>query len=143
MRNLVLPAVVLALVAAACTGSSSSSPPPTPSAEESLDVGPIPQKPTDYVLAMSGVSAEFKPDDEGGTLSVTNESGEEIAAPGLYVLDARSGRRISGTVEDSTSIADGKGASFSVTFPAAFDPDNIGLVALLVGNADYGAFLPQ
>jgi hypothetical protein len=43
---------------------------------------------------------------------------------------------------ESISIPDGKTGDFKVTFPPEVRPDTIGLLILLIGPDNYGAFVP-
>jgi hypothetical protein len=51
-------------------------------------------------------------------------------------------REIDGKVLASTAIANGKVSTFDVTFPPSVRPDTIGLLILVLGTDNYGAFIP-
>lgn len=95
-----------------------------------------------YTLDRGGVGASFRYRPGGGTLIMTNRSGAQIAAPGIYLLDASDGRRVPGRVTGYAPIPDGATYTFKVAFIRAVAPDDVGLVVLLVGAANYGAFVP-
>ena len=75
------------------------------------------------------------------TLEVKNASGEELAAPALYVVSG-TGEHVDGSVVGAVPIADGARATFQVTFPNQVTSKTIGLVILLFGDSNYGAFAP-
>jgi hypothetical protein len=140
---LALPTIALALVVvvlAACTGdqnpsgasdeSPSTSPPPVTSAES-------------YVFTdAAGIEARLTLEDEGGELTVRNASGGVLPKPGLFVLDARDGARTAWRVVDAAPVPAGERASFRVDRPPAPEARHIGLVVLLLGGEDLGAFVP-
>jgi hypothetical protein len=49
---------------------------------------------------------------------------------------------VEGTVQSPAAISDGETATFDVTFEG-IQVHNIGLVILLLGADNYGAFVPQ
>jgi hypothetical protein len=85
-------------------------------------------------------TVKYAPDKS--TLTVTNHTGAEIPAPGIYMLDARDGHRIAGTVENSVPVPSASSKDFNVTFAQQVDEANVGLMILLIGHANYGAFVP-
>jgi hypothetical protein len=141
-------AFVLAITAAftatfvlvACTSDAGSpdggedrprtSPPPVTSADS-------------YVYTdAAGIEARLRLEGSGASLTVRNETGGPLPEPGVYVLDARDGSRVDWRVLDAASVPDGERAEFSVERPAVPEPKHIGLVVLLVGGEDLGAFVP-
>ena len=132
----------MAVVAAACTGGgdgvgtptlgSPTSPPPS---------GPVRFQPGEYSYRIGGITADLSFDTGTATLEVKNASGAPVAAPSLYVIDA-TGARYDGTVDAASAIPDGDSATFQVTFPDEVKPRTIGLVILLFGDSNYGAFAP-
>ena len=139
--------IVLAL--AACTGSGgpqATSPsgapgatggPPTPS--ESFS-GPPGTAISRYVNA--GLTATMQLDGNTGTLEIDNATGRELEKPSFYILDARDGTRIDGTVDGATTVPDGQTDTFDVSY-GGLDMKNIGLLVLLMGHDNYGAFVRQ
>lgn len=87
------------------------------------------------------MTAELSFDGSAATMDVRNATGADLASPALYVI-AGTGDRVDGIIPDATSIADGESATFRVTFPAEVTPKTIGLVILLFGDSNYGAFAP-
>ena len=140
MRTLraVTTALLLALLCsggAACTssnGNASVSPSP------SLEVAP-----GAYVYRAKGIVATFELNGGSGTLSVFNGTGFPFDDPGVYLLDARDGSRIDAEVIDAAPVPDGQTREFDVTIPGAPRAKNVGLIALLEGDADLGAFFPS
>ena len=63
-------------------------------------------------------------------------------SPGIYVLGAADGAKVRWTVERAVPIPDGATAEFRVTRPDVAAATPIGLVAMLFGGEDYGAFTP-
>ena len=55
---------------------------------------------------------------------------------------ADDGTEIDGKVTGAKPIPDGKNASFQFEFPPEVDPSTIGLLFLVLGEDDYGAFIP-
>ena len=90
----------------------------------------------------AGIAAELMLSTTGATLSIENATGGVLARPGVYVLDARDGRRVAWTVVDAAPVPDGAIAEFAVQRPASPEDKHIGLAALLFGGEDHGAFVP-
>ncbi|HZD16522.1 MAG TPA: hypothetical protein VE669_00115 [Actinomycetota bacterium] len=93
-----------------------------------------------YSYANAGLEVELDIDGNEGTLEVDNGTGRELPPPGFYLLDARDGSRIDGEVTDPAPIPDGRTAAFDVSFTGV-EVRNIGLVILLLGQDNYGAFV--
>jgi hypothetical protein len=74
------------------------------------------------------------------TLEVENDSGHDLDPPGLYVEDAVDGHEIDGEVVDSAPVGAGDSATFDVTLDD-ITVDDIGLLVLLFGADNYGAFV--
>lgn len=130
-------ALLLALLhpgGAACTssnGNASVSPSP------SLDVAP-----GAYVYRSKGIEATFELSGGSGTLSIFNGTGFPFDDPGVYLLDARDGSRVDAEVIDTAPVPDGQTRAFEVTIPDAPRAKHVGLIVLLEGDADLGAFFP-
>ena len=60
---------------------------------------------------------------------------------GVYVLDARDGSRIDWTVLDAAEVPEGE-SEWQVERPPVPEAKHIGLVVMLFGGEDYGAFVP-
>ena len=64
----------------------------------------------------------------------------DLDAPGVYVKGAVDGHEIDGEVVASTPVAAGERATFDVRLDG-ITVDDIGLLVLLFGADDYGAFV--
>jgi hypothetical protein len=95
-----------------------------------------------YRYANPGLLATLSLDGDSGTLAIQNDTGRELAPPGVYILEARTGARVEGEVKDPTAIPDGETKTFRVAFSGLGTKD-IGLVILLMGRDNYGAFARQ
>ena len=95
-----------------------------------------------YVYQNAGLTATLDLDAGNGTLQIQNDTGRELAAPSFYLLDARDGHRVPGTVRGGEPTANGKTSEFDVTF-SGLDARNIGLAVLVIGHDNYGAFVRQ
>jgi hypothetical protein len=146
LRRFVVPAILLAVLAAACTGDASEVP-PTDSGSQSAsgqptDVAPPSFTPGSFRYANAGLQVDLHLDSNTGTMDVDNGSGFALGKPDLYVLDGLTGKHIDGKVLDAQPVADGATASFQVQFPPEVTPKSLGLVILLFGSDNYGAFAP-
>jgi hypothetical protein len=146
-RRFALLLALIGLLAGACSddgseGPSPATPPNSPSAEPS-GVTSVPPGSGVYVYENAGLTATVDLDDTTGTIEIVNDTGRELAKPDLYVLDARDGHEILGRVLEARPIPNGERASFEVAFPPELDVKNIGLLILLIGTDNYGAFVPQ
>lgn len=147
-RRFVALLVLAALLAAACSGTSGGT--ETPSVTETPDESPTPGETVTgppgtaiYVYENAGVTVTVRLEGSTGTLEIVNETRRELPRPDLYVKDARDGRQIDGRVVGSTPVSAGATATFDVAFPPAMDIENIGLLVLLIGDDNYGAFVRQ
>lgn len=138
MRTLraVTAALLIALLhmgGAACTGSNSDAPDPR---SPSLEVAP-----GAYVYLSDEIEATFELDGNAATLSVLNRTGFPLDDPGMYLLDARDGSRVDAEVIDTAPVPDGQSREFEVAIPGAPEAKHVGLIVLLAGDADLGAFV--
>lgn len=130
---------LLTLSLAGCTGDGD----PPAGAEESPRTSPPPATSADsYVFTdAAGIEARLTIEGEGARLTVENDTGAALPRPGVYVLDARDGARVDWTVVDPAGAPEGE-SEWQVDRPAVPEPKHIGLVVLLFGGEDYGAFVP-
>jgi hypothetical protein len=139
LRSVAIAAAVLSLALAACTsggdarpraqGSPSTSPPPVTSADS-------------YVFTdAAGIEARLKLRGDGAVLTIENDTGSPLPRPGVYVLDARDGSRTEWSVLDARVVPGGR-SGWQVDRPPVPEAKHIGLVVLLFGGEDYGAFVP-
>jgi hypothetical protein len=140
----ILPSIVVVVtLCVGCTGDSvdARTPEPTASSTSPVPTGPVRFEPGAYRYEFGGVTADLRFDGNDATMDVKNASGAELAAPALYVIEGSGGRR-DGVVGDVVPIPDGESATFQVTFPDRVTDKTIGLVILLFGDSNYGAFAP-
>jgi len=95
-----------------------------------------------YRYANPGLLATMSLDGDSGTLTIENDTGGELPPAGFYILDARTGDRVGGEVKDPTVIPNGQMKTFRVSFSGLGIKD-IGLVILVIGHDNYGAFARQ
>jgi hypothetical protein len=143
--RVLLPAfLVFAIVLAACDsgGEPSNTPSKTTSAVVPTPAETFTGAPgtATYEYANEGLVVTVKLDGSDGTLDVENDSDNDLEAPGLYVLDAVDGHEVDGTVLDAAPVAAGDTASFDVRLDD-LTVDDIGLLVLLFGADNYGAFV--
>ncbi len=134
-------AVVVVLGSAACTGDDASS----AGAEGSPQTSPPPVTSADsYVFTdAAGIEARLTLEGgEGALLTVVNDTGAPLPKPGIFVLDARDGARTTWTVVGSAPVPDGAQAEFTVERAPVPEAKHVGLVVMLFGGEDYGAFVP-
>ncbi|HZP89479.1 MAG TPA: hypothetical protein VFC04_00600 [Actinomycetota bacterium] len=93
-----------------------------------------------YVYSNAGLVATMELRGDRGTLKIQNQTGRELPAPGFYLLAATDGHRVPGTVSGAAPVPSGATESFPVSFEGLRDQD-IGLVILLMGHDNYGAFV--
>lgn len=136
---------VVVILAAGCTNDAGGDTRPsgqssTPSPTEVVNQ---PVK-GEYSYANAGLNARVKFEGNPGeaTLEIKNSTGRTLPKPGLYALTASTGKQIDGRVVSSAAIPDGKTGSYEVVFPPEVGPDTIGLLILLIGTDNYGAFVP-
>lgn len=135
------------ILAAACSGSGNEPGPTETNGSGGESPTPVqtatgPPGTAVYRYANAGLVATMRLDGEAGTLEIQNDTGRELPPPDFYILDARDGRRVKGNVSASTSIPDGQTMTFDVSF-SSLGIDDIGLVILLMGRDNYGAFVRQ
>ena len=117
------------------TGPSTTSEVPTPAQSFTGAPGTA-----TYEYANEGLLVTVDLDGSEGTLEVENDSEHDLDPPGLYVEDAVDGHEIDVQVVDSAPVQAGESASFDVKLDG-ITVDDIGLLVLLFGADDYGAFV--
>ena len=93
-----------------------------------------------YRYANAGLVATL--DLDANTLEIENGTGRELPRPDFYVLAAVDGAKTDGRVLGATAVLAGQTAMFDVEL-TGIAPDDIGLVVLLMGKDNYGAFVRQ
>jgi hypothetical protein len=121
--------------ASAATGPSTTSEVPTPA-----ETFTGPPGTATYEYANEGLLVTVDLHGSDGTLEVENDSQHDLDPPGLYVEDAADGHEIDGAVVDSAPVAAGESATFDVRLDD-ITVDDIGLLVLLFGADNYGAFV--
>jgi hypothetical protein len=119
----------------ASTGPSTTSQAPTPAQTFTGAPGTA-----TYEYANEGLLVTLDLDGSDGTLAVENDSEFDLDAPGLYVEDAVDGHRIDVEVVDGAPVGAGEQATFGVKLDG-ITVDDIGLLVLLFGADNYGAFV--
>ena len=144
LRRFVAPVGLLLLLGAGCTGDGSSvfSTGTPSSSQTATETVPHSFTPGQFRYANAGLVVTLKLQGNTGTMNVDNGSGFALGQPDLYVLDGLTGKHIDGNVVDAQPIDDGATASFQVQFPPEVTPKSLGLVILLFGSDNYGAFAP-
>jgi hypothetical protein len=144
----VLSLLVAGALVVACTKSTDAE--PRPSATSGSGSGTVtpgqtatgPPGTAVYRYMNPGLVATMSLDGDSGTLAIENDTVRDLPPPGFYILDARSGDRVNGQVKSAVSIPNGETKTFRVTFGGLGIKD-IGLVILLIGHDNYGAFARQ
>jgi hypothetical protein len=144
LRRFVAPAILLVVLGGACTDGGEVTPTDSRSQSPSqpTNAGPTTFTPGRFRYQNAGLQVDLQLEANTGTMDVNNGSGFELGKPDVYVLDGLSGERIDGKVLDAQPIEDGAEASFQVQFPPEVTPKSLGLVILLFGSDNYGAFAP-
>jgi hypothetical protein len=119
----------------ASTGPSTTSQGPTPAHTFTGAPGTA-----TYEYANEGLLVTLDLDGSNGTLAVENDSEHDLDPPGLYVKDAVDGHEIDVEVVDSAPVVAGEQATFDVKLDG-ITVDDIGLLVLLFGADNYGAFV--
>ena len=139
----------LAIALGACTGEDAAGDGGTTGATGASTTGEVPTPAqtftgapgtATYEYANEGLLVTVGLDGSDGTLEVENDSQHDLDPPGLYVEDAVDGLEVDGEVVDSAPVAAGETATFEVRLDG-ISVDDIGLLVLLFGVDNYGAFV--
>ena len=138
-------ALASALLLGACTGGGPSGGTGATSTTGSQDTGPTPAQSFTpgagtFTYENAGLKVTVDIQGETGTMTVDNGTDHDLEKPGLYVLDAADGHQIDVEVQQGAPIAAGDSATFDVAL-GQVDVDAIGLLVLLFGKDNYGAFV--
>jgi hypothetical protein len=115
------------------TGPTTGSVGPAP-----VTTGPAARGTYEYVNAGLRVVVEI--DGTEGTMEVENGTERDLESPDFYILDARDGTEIEGEVAEPEPTPAGETATFDISFEG-IEVRNIGLLVLLFGTDNYGAFV--
>jgi hypothetical protein len=141
------PLVLLGVLSVGCTGGGSGTPSssgthPTGAASTPPPPVSISTGPGVFVYQNAGLTAVLHLTGNKGALEIDNKTGRELPSPGFYLLDARDGHRVDGTVDNPEPTPDNTDATFDVTF-SGLQVWNIGLAVLVMGSDNFGAFVRQ
>ena len=144
LRRFVAPVGLLAApgAAAPATGARRVSTGTPTSSQTATETVPASFTPGEFRYQNAGLDVKLNLQGNTGTMDVDNQSGYALGKPDVYVLDGLTGKHIDGKVVDAQPIEDGATASFQVQFPPEVTPKSLGLVILLFGSDNYGAFAP-
>ncbi|HEX2425354.1 MAG TPA: hypothetical protein VHM47_05670 [Actinomycetota bacterium] len=145
IRRFVAPMLVFGVLGAACTGGGktpAASGTARPTTSTPTPVVPVSAEPGVFVYQNAGLTATLHLTGDTGTLEIANETGRELAPPGFYLLDARDGRRVDGTVTDAKPTPNDATTTFDVRF-SGLQVWNVGLAVLVMGSDNFGAFVRQ
>lgn len=133
---------VAVLSMAACTGDDAS--PAAARASPRTSPPPVTSENAYVFTDAAGIEARLTVggDGDGAVLEVVNDTGAELPEPGIFVLDARDGTRTTWTVVGAAPVPARDRAEFAVERAVAPDAKHLGLVVMLFGGEDYGAFVP-
>jgi len=142
--SLFLALIAVAMAALSLGACTSGEDPPADDAEASPQTSPPPVTSAEsYVFTdAAGIEARLTIEGDGAELTVRNDTGDPLAEPGVFVLDARDGARTTWTVLEAAPVPEGSEMAFGVKRAAVPEAKHIGLVVMLFGGEDYGAFVP-
>lgn len=152
--RLAAPLLVLVLSLGACTGDDAGDGndrndggETAPRTGATGETAPTPIDPNDasgttatYEYVNAGLRVVMEIDGAGGTMHVENGTDHEVGRPGFYILDATTGNPTDGRVQAGAPVEAGASASFDVSMQGVAIED-VGLVILLLGKDNYGAFV--
>jgi hypothetical protein len=143
-RSRTLSAVLVPLaltVLVACERSETEpSPETTRPTQEPTRTSTIAAPPGSYRYEGLGVAAVLTFDGAAGTLEVRNDTDVVLDEPHLYLFAADDGARVELITRDPRRVPPGPPEDFEVAFEG--DPPPIGMVFLVFGEDDFGAFVP-
>jgi hypothetical protein len=137
LRAVIVPLALL-LLAVACERGETD-PSPSPTAADPTETSTIEAPPGSYRYEGLGVAAVLAFDGPAGTLEVRNDTEVELGEPHLYVFTADEGAKIDLTTRDPGPVPPGADLTFGVTYDTG---SPIGMVFLMFGDDDFGAFVP-
>lgn len=143
IRRFLAPIFVFCVLGAACTGGGKTPPASgtaRPTTSTPTPVVSVSAGPGVFVYQNAGLTATLHLTGDTGTLEIANETGRELAPPGFYLLDARDGHRVDGTVTDAKPTPNDATATFDVRF-SGLQVWNVGLAVLVMGSDNFGAFV--
>lgn len=139
VRAVLVPLALLMMIA--CDrGETDPTPEPSLPTLAPTETSTIAAPPGSYRYEGLGVAAVLTFDGAAGELRVRNDTDVELGEPGLYLFTADGGERVELTTRDPAPVAPGPASTFEVAFDD--EPPPIGMVFLVLGDDDFGAFVP-
>jgi hypothetical protein len=141
--TLFLAALSLAAAGASCTGETTTTTTdasPTGSPLPTVDV-PVDFVPGEFVYVNNDVKVSLSWEGGTGEMTIENASGHELGTPGLYAV-TREQTEVPAEIPDAAPIPDGQSVTLEVSFPDSLDAADAGLIAILFGEENWGAFSP-
>ena len=139
LRAVLVPLAVL-MMTACDRGETDPTPDPSLPTQVPTETSTIAAPLGSYRYEGLGVAAVLTLDGAVGELRVRNDTDVELGEPGLYLFTADGGERVELTTRDPAPVAPGPAATFEVAFDE--EPPPIGMVFLVLGDDDFGAFVP-
>ena len=139
-------ALASALLLGACTGGEENPNGQAPTGSTgSQDTGPTPAQTFSpgvgvFTYENAGLKVTVSIQGTSGTVEVDNGTDNALEELDLYVLDAVDGHEIQVEVQGSAPVAAGDPATFEISLGKT-EVDQIGLLVLLFGKDNYGAFV--
>ena len=93
-----------------------------------------------YEYLNAGLEVLMEIEGDTGTMRVDNGTDHDVGKPSFYILDATTGERSEGRVTGGAPLDAGGTATFDVSLGGK-PIEDIGLVVLLLGKDNYGAFV--
>jgi hypothetical protein len=146
---LVFLVAALAFAGAACTSDDGAEPDGDAGNEPEATESPLPTRDTGRVEFERGafsyqfqnVTATLAWEGGDGELTVENRSGRELGPPGLYAITDGQ-EEVPAQVADAASIPSGAPMTFTISFPDDLEYERMGMIVLLFGDENWGAFAP-
>lgn len=95
----------------------------------------------EFTYVFGGLVVTVELEGNTGTIVVDNGTEREVGAPGVYVLDSLDGHEIGGEVSAAGPVAPGERETFDLAVEGITNAEDIGLLVLLLGADNYGAFV--
>jgi hypothetical protein len=143
VRAILVPLITLPFLTACETGEDatpSAGDPPSTTTGTGTTTPVLDAPPGSYRYEGLGVEAVLAFDGRTASLRIANSTGSQLGEPHLYVLRADDGSRIDLTTADPAPVPTGEDLRFQVAFES--EPPPIGLIFLVFGEDDFGAFVP-
>jgi hypothetical protein len=145
LGRLAVPIALVGLLATGCTGGdgstvASGSTPASTSASQSS--GPVTITPGHFRYSNAGLTVTLELKESTGTMEVDNGSGHDLGKPRLVIVDGVTTKQWDDRIAGAEPIPDGQQATFQIQLPAGVTAKSLGLINLIFGSDNYGAFAP-